>query len=488
MEKGSDMVVADVNTPATRDDDDKPREACGVVGIYAPGRDVARLTYFALYALQHRGQESAGIATSDQHQAHIHKGMGLVSQVFNEDNLSILLGDLAIGHNRYSTTGTSKLRNAQPYLIETYLGPLGVAHNGNLVNAPHLRLDLLQRGTGLISSSDSEVITQMLAGGTGTWEERISSFMKQAVGAYALSILTRHAIYGVRDPWGFRPLVLGQFSDGGYILASESCALTTIGATLVREVEPGEIVRLDKDGVFSMQGAPAQKMSLCTLENIYFARPDSFLNGDTVHAVRQALGRQLAIEAPADADVVVAIPDSGTPAGIGYAQELGLPFTEGLIKNRYIGRTFIQPTDALRKTMVGLKFNPLPGNLTGKRVVMVDDSIVRGNTSGPLVRLLRESGAIEVHVRVSSPPIKHPCFMGIDMASKDELVASHMTIEQIRDRIGADSLGYLSLEGMMSILGGPKRGYCNACFTGSYPIKVFDEEPDKHQFEGAFGS
>ncbi len=482
------MVAADVNNRVTDEHDDKPKEACGIVGIFAPGRDVARLTYFALYALQHRGQESAGIATSDRHQAHLHKGMGLVAQVFTEDNLSILLGDLAIGHNRYSTTGTSKIRNAQPYLIETYLGPLGVAHNGNLVNAPHLRLELLQRGTGLTSSSDSEVITQMLAGGMGAWEDRISSFMKQAIGAYALAILTRNAIYGVRDPWGFRPLVLGQFPDGGHVLASESCALTTIGASFVRDIEPGEIVRLDDNGVFSMQGTPSQKMSLCTLENIYFARPDSLLSGNTVHALRQALGRQLAIEAPADADVVVAVPDSGTPAGIGYAQQLGLPFTEGLIKNRYIGRTFIQPTDALRKTMVGLKFNPLPGNLTGKRVVMVDDSIVRGNTSGPLVRLLRESGATEVHVRVSSPPIKHPCFMGIDMASKDELIASHMSVEEIRQRIGADTLSYLSLSGMMSVIGGAQRGYCNACFTGSYPIKVFDEETDKLQFEGAFGS
>ncbi len=245
------MVAADVNNRVTDEHDDKPKEACGIVGIFAPGRDVARLTYFALYALQHRGQESAGIATSDRHQAHLHKGMGLVAQVFTEDNLSILLGDLAIGHNRYSTTGTSKIRNAQPYLIETYLGPLGVAHNGNLVNAPHLRLELLQRGTGLTSSSDSEVITQMLAGGMGAWEDRISSFMKQAIGAYALAILTRNAIYGVRDPWGFRPLVLGQFPDGGHVLASESCALTTIGASFVRDIEPGEIVRLDDNGVFS---------------------------------------------------------------------------------------------------------------------------------------------------------------------------------------------------------------------------------------------
>ncbi len=469
------------------DQDDKPHDECGIVGIYAPGEEVARLTFFALYALQHRGQESAGIATSDHHQAHIHKGMGLVSLVFNEENLEPLQGELSIGHNRYSTTGTSKLRNAQPYLIETYLGPLGVAHNGNLINAPQLRRDLLQRGTGLISSSDSEVITQMLAGGSGDWENRIRTFMAQATGAYSLTILTRHAVYGVRDPWGFRPLCLGKLDSGGYVLASESCALTTIGATFMREVAPGELVRLDANGVYSEIGTAPKPMALCTFEHIYFARPDSLFDNQVIHAVRQRLGKQLAIEAPADADLVVAVPDSGTPAAIGYAQQMGLPFTEGLIKNRYIGRTFIQPTDTLRKTAVGLKFNPLPGNLTGKRVVMVDDSIVRGNTSGPLVRLLREGGATEVHVRVSSPPIKHPCFMGIDIASRDELIANVMSIADICKQIGADSLAYISLEGMMSVVSTPRHGYCNACFTGNYPITLFEDQ-DKLQFEGAFGT
>ena len=468
--------------------DDKPTEECGVVGLYAPGTDVARLIYFALYALQHRGQESAGIATSDHHQAHIHKGMGLVSGVFNEDNLALLTGQLGIGHNRYSTTGSSKLRNAQPYLIETFLGPLGVSHNGNLVNGPQLRRDLLQRGTGLVSSSDSEVITQMLAGASGDWESRIRTFMAQAVGAYSLTILTRHAVYGVRDPWGFRPLCIGKLGDSGYVLASESCALTTIGADFVREVEPGEMVRLDAEGVYSEIATAPRPMALCTFEHIYFARPDSLFDNRVIHAVRQDLGRQLAIESPADADLVVAVPDSGTPAAIGYAQQLNLPFTEGLIKNRYIGRTFIQPTDTLRKTAIGLKFNPLPGNLSGKRVVMVDDSIVRGNTSGPLVRLLREGGAREVHVRVSSPPIKHPCFMGIDMATKEELIANQFTTEEICKRIGADSLSYISLEGMMRVVSTPRHGYCNACFTGNYPITLFEDEQSKLQFEGAFGS
>jgi len=475
-------------TEQLNQNDDKPREACGIVGMYVPGTEVARLIYFAQYALQHRGQESAGIATSDHRQAHVHKGMGLVAQVFNEDNLALLQGELGIGHNRYSTTGSSKLRNAQPYLIETYLGPLGVAHNGNLVNGPQLRRDLLQRGTGLTSSSDSEVITQMLAGAPGDWESRIRSFMAQAVGAYSLTILTRNAIYGVRDPWGFRPLCLGKLNECGYVLASESCALTTIGAEFVREIAPGELVRLDTNGVYSESGTAPRSMALCTFEHIYFARPDSLFDKRVIHAIRQALGRQLAIEAPADADLVVAVPDSGTPAAIGYAQQSGLPFTEGLIKNRYIGRTFIQPSDAVRKTSVGLKFNPLPGNLSGKRVVMVDDSIVRGNTSGPLVRLLRDGGATEIHVRVSSPPIKHPCFMGIDMATHDELIANQLSIAQICDRIGADSLGYLSLEGMMQVVSTGHHGYCNACFTGSYPITLFEDIPDKLQFEGAFGS
>ncbi len=482
----TDLMVSDNLDTA---EEDRPKEACGIVGIYAPGRDVARLAFFALYALQHRGQESAGIVTCDGHRAHIHKGMGLVSQVFNEENLATLEGGLGIGHNRYSTTGSSKLRNAQPYLIETYLGPLGVAHNGNLVNAPTLRRELLQRGTGLSSSSDSEVITQVLAGGDGNWENRIQRLLQQAVGAYALTILTREAVYGVRDPWGFRPLVIGKFEDGAYILASESCALTTVGATFIREVEPGELVRLDANGLYSERmETPIPKMAMCTFEHIYFARPDSLFANTTIHALRQELGRQLAREAPADADCVVAVPDSGTPAGIGFAQESGLPFTEGLIKNRYIGRTFIQPSDALRKSSVSLKFNPLPGNLSGKRVIMVDDSIVRGNTSGPLVRLLRESGAKEVHVRVSSPPIKHPCYMGIDMARGDELIANVLTIEEIRKRIGADSLAYLSLEGMMSVVKTPKHDYCNACFTGLYPITLYDNDVDKLEFEEAFGT
>jgi amidophosphoribosyltransferase len=470
--------------------EDKPHDACGVFGICAPGEEVARLTFFALHALQHRGQESAGIATCYKGQAHIYKAMGLVSQVFNEENLSTLPGHLAIGHNRYSTTGSSHLRNAQPLLIETALGPLGVAHNGNLINAPELRRDLLQRGVGLSTSSDSEVIVQILAGGHGNWNSRLRTLMAQAEGAYALTILTREAVFGIRDPWGFRPLCIGKLDDQKYVLASESCALSTIGAKLVREVQPGEIVRLDEEGLHSEQGASPRRFSLCTFEHIYFARPDSLFHGRVIHKIRQQLGRVLAREAPVEADVVVAVPDSGTPAAIGYAQELDLPFSEGFIKNRYIGRTFIQPKNRLRQNSVQMKFNPLPDNLVGQRVVMVDDSIVRGNTAGPLVQLLREGGAAEVHVRVSSPPIKYPCFMGVDMATHEELIAHNFGIPEIRDKIGADSLAFISLEGMMKAVGaidaeGAACGYCNACFTGDYPIPV--EVMDKLALEQAFG-
>lgn len=468
------------------DADDSPKEECGIFGIHAPGHDAARMSYFALYALQHRGQEGAGIVTYDGQQAHVHKGMGLVAQVFNEDNLSTLHGGLAIGHTRYSTTGSNALRNAQPYLIETLRGPLGVAHNGNLTNAPALRRDLLQRGVGLTSSSDTEVIVHLLAASSGgDWSARIRALMAQVEGAYALCILTREALFGVRDPWGFRPLVLGEV-DGGYVLASESCAFSTIGARMIREIQPGEIVRIDGEGYEIVQGAPPQKRAMCTFEHIYFARPDSVLDDLSVHHVRQALGRQLAREAPADADIVVPVPDSGTPHAIGFAQESGLPYTEGLIKNRYVGRTFIQPTEHLRRAAVKMKFNPLPQNLAGQRVVIVDDSIVRGNTSGPLVQMLRDGGAREVHMRVACPPIRFPCFMGVDMATQDQLIAAQKDLEGIREYIGADSLAYLTVEGMMHAIKSDG-GYCNACFTGDYPINVNVQLLDKAQFEGVFG-
>ncbi|NOX62523.1 MAG: amidophosphoribosyltransferase [Chloroflexi bacterium] len=473
-------------------------EACGVAGFYLPAEfadksEAARSLFFMLYALNHRGQESAGVATFDGREAHLHKDMGLVAQVFTEDTLRPLRGHFGIGHTRYSTTGGSVLSNAQPYLIETLHGPLAVAHNGNLTNAAQLRTELLQRGVGLISTSDTEVITQMLASPTvggdsplarwlpaGDWEHRIAAFMEKAEGAYSLAILTRDALFAVRDPWGLRPLCLGEITwEGGksYVFASESCALGTVGARLVREVEPGEIVRVDEDGFHSFRGRAPEPRAFCCFEYVYFARPDSVFEGQTVHHVRQAMGRRLAIEAPADADIVVGVPDSSTPAAIGYALESGIPFSEGLIKNRYIGRTFIQPGDHLRRIGVRLKYNPLYGNLKGKRVVMVDDSIVRGNTAGPLVALLREGGASEVHVRISSPPVRWPCFMGVDMPTHEELIAAHKKVEDIRKLIDADSLAYLSLEGMMAAIergipGHLPRGHCHACFSGRYPVRV----------------
>lgn len=453
------------------DDDDKPHEECGVFGIFAPGREAARRTFFALYALQHRGQEGAGIVACDGHIANVHKGMGLVSQVFNEENLTYLQGHMAIGHTRYSTTGSTKLRNTQPYVLETIDGPLAIGHNGNLINAPQLRRELLERGVGLQTSTDSELIIHLMAGSGGSdWLTRIRILMARIEGAYSLVVLTRDAIYGIRDPWGLRPLVLGKL-EGGHVLASESCAFGAIGAETICEIEPGQVVRLDKDGYEIFQGAPPQKLAFCTFEQIYFARPDSVLNGTLVHQVRQELGKQLAKEAPVEADVVIPVPDSGTPHAIGYAQRSGIPYSEGLIKSRYIGRTFIEPTDQLRKLGVAMKFNPLPENLKGKRAVMVDDSIVRGNTSGPLVQLLRNAGASEVHVRVACPPIKWPCFMGVDMAAQDDLIAANMSLEEIREHIGADSVAFISISGMMKALRA-QSGYCNACFTGEYPFNT----------------
>ena len=438
---------------------------------------------------QHRGQEGAGIVSSDGHVAHVHKGMGLVSQVFDEDNLLYLQGHMAIGHTRYSTTGAPKLRNTQPYVLETRDGHLAIGHNGNLINAPQLRRELLEHGVGLQTSTDSEVIIHLLAGAGGSdWITRIRIMMARAEGAYSLVILTRDGIYGVRDPWGLRPLVLGKL-DGGYALASESCAFSTIGAEMVQEVQPGQIVKLDASGFELFQGAPPRQLAFCTFEQIYFARPDSVLDGRLVHQTRQRLGRQLAIEAPVEADIVVPVPDSGTPHAIGYALKSDIPYSEGLIKSRYIGRTFIQPTDQLRKIGVAMKFNPLPDNLRGRRVVMVDDSIVRGNTSGPLVQLLRDAGATEVHVRVACPPIRFPCFMGVDMANQDDLISANKSLDEIRQHIDADSLAFLSLDGMMKALEASD-GYCNACFTGTYPFVTqipLIELQEKEKFPQVWG-
>lgn len=454
---------------------DSLNEECGVLGIYAPGEDVARLTFFGLYALQHRGQESAGIAVSNGKTINTHKEMGLVSQIFDERSLQHLKGHIGIGHTRYSTTGSSQVINAQPFTMHTLLGPLAVGHNGNLTNAASLRQQLMERGVGLMTSSDSEVATMLLAGLEGdTWAQRIEGFTNCVEGAYCLTVLVRDALYAVRDPWGLRPLCLGKLGETGWVVASESCALDTIGAEFVREVAPGEVLQINADGVKTIALNPAPTPALCLFEYIYFARPDSVLQGQLIHQVRMRLGAQLAQEAPVDADIVVGVPDSALPAAIGYAQASGIPYGEGLIKNRYIGRTFIQPDQRLRQQGVALKLNPLRNTLEGKRVILLDDSIVRGNTSGPIIKLLRKAGATEVHMRVSAPPIRHPCFMGVDMATQPELIAYQRTTEEIRHIIGADSLAYLSMEGLLKATKRDVNGFCGACFTGKYPFPVID--------------
>ncbi|MSP52717.1 MAG: amidophosphoribosyltransferase [Gammaproteobacteria bacterium] len=462
--------------PTDAHKDDKPKEECGVLGIYSSKNDAARLAYFGLYALQHRGQEAAGIAVSDGEKILKHKGLGLVSQVFNEDNLSHLPGFIAIGHTRYSTTGASSLRNAQPFLIDTQFGPLAMAHNGNLTNAAQLRDEILKRGVGLAMTSDSGVMMMMLAGAIGnSWEERLQQIMPQWQGAYSLTFVMPDRLIAVRDPWGFRPLSVGKLSDGGYAVASETGALQTLACHDIREINPGEIISITKQGLESIEGqAPKTKSALCVFEQIYFSRPDSVWDKMNVHQFRQRLGEVLAEETKIEADIVIPVPDSAIPAAIGYARTSGIPYNDGFIKNRYIGRTFIQPTDSLRKQGVALKFNALASNLEGKRVIVIDDSIVRGNTSGPLVKLLRQAGASEVHMCITSPPIKHPCFMGIDMGTYDELIAHKMTVEEIRQHIGCDTLHYLSLEGVERALDS-KTNYCNACFTGNYPVPIYPQ-------------
>jgi amidophosphoribosyltransferase len=466
---------------------DAPRDECGIVGVYAPNEDVARMAYFGLFALQHRGQEAAGIAVSDGQAARLHKDVGLVAQVFTPANLAPLQGHYAIGHTRYSTTGSSSARNAQPFLVETLHGPLAVAHNGNLLNTTQLRNELLRRGVGLSSSSDSEAIIMWLAGMPGdSWEDRIQSAMPDWQGAYSLVILSREGVYAVRDPWGFRPLSVGRLPGGGHAAASETGALRTLGCEAIREVKPGEIVTLSNSALRVRQALPpVTPAARCTFEHIYFSRPDSYWDGRHVHQVRQRLGEALAHEGGVPADVIVPVPDSSVPAAIGYSRASGVPYNDGFIKNRYIGRTFIEPTDSLRRQGVALKYNTLAENLNGQRVVVIDDSIVRGTTAGPLVKLLRDAGAREVHLRVTCPPIAHPCFMGVDMGTYEELVAHRLTLDEMRDHFDCDSLHFLSLEGMMQAIG-REAGYCNACFTGIYPLPV-DVEHSKTGFETAIG-
>jgi len=455
--------------------DDSPKEECGVIGVFAPNEDVARMTFFGLFALQHRGQEAAGIAVADGQTMSAHKGVGLVSHVFTPNAMEDLKGHYAIGHTRYSTTGSSSLRNAQPFMIETIHGPLALAHNGNLVNSGELRNALMQQGVGFSSSSDTEVMTMMLArNGGGTWEERIKTAMKKWVGAYSLVILTRDCVYAVRDPWGFRPLCIGLLPSGGHAVASEVGALQTLGCEAIRDVKPGEVVSLSNNALKVMQALPMVTPSaMCVFEHIYFARPDQTWDGINVHHVRQRLGEELAREMMdgLSADVVIPVPDSSIPAAIGFSRVSGIPYNDGFIKNRYVGRTFIEPTDSLRKRGVALKFNVINENVRDKRVIMIDDSIVRGNTMGPMVKMMRNAGAKEVHVCITCPPIEHSCFMGVDMGKQEDLIAHKRTVDEIREHVGADSLYYLSVDGMMRAVQ-RKDGFCQACFTGQYPIPV----------------
>ncbi len=442
---------------------------CGVTGVFAPGRDAARLAFFALYALQHRGQESAGIAAADGTALRSHKAMGLLGAIFDEVILADLSGHIAIGHTRYSTSGSSIVVNAQPLLERSDLGDFAFAHNGNLTNTEELR-ERLSPSTVLEASSDSEVLAKLLVEDSGSLIDRIAHLLTVARGAYSVVLCTSNALYAFRDPWGVRPLALGELEDGGWIVASESCALGTVGARFVREIEPGEILRIGAEGIESRQAAlSGHEHALCMFEYIYFARPDSEFDGRSVYMARYAMGRALAKEHPVEADVVIAVPDSAVPAGIGYAAESGLPYIEGLIKNRYIGRTFISPDQQMRSRGVQLKFNPLIENLRGQRVIVVDDSIVRGTTTPRIVSLLRDAGAREVHLRISSPPIRHPCYLGVDMATYDELIAANLNAEEIRRHTGADSLGYLSLEALIEATGRKREEMCLGCLTGAYP-------------------
>jgi len=484
---------------------DKPEEACGVFGVYAPGEDVAKLTYFGLFALQHRGQESAGSATYEGSsmtegsryrnvapldlQVHLHKEMGLVTQVFSEQILSTLKGGLAVGHTRYSTTGSSRVVNAQPAVVQSRLGPLALAHNGNLVNAGALREELLQQNAQLQTTTDSESIAFAVAEAVNSgmdWLDGAIAAFKRCQGAFSLVIGTPAGLLVTRDPNGIRPLVIGilpenegdahrnRFSNRAarYVVASETCGLDIINAEYLRDVEPGELVWISEQGLHSVRWAEPETRKLCIFEMIYFARPDSLMHEESLYSYRLRLGKQLALESPADVDLVMGVPDSGVPAAIGYSRESKVPYAEGLIKNRYVGRTFIQPTQSMREAGIRMKLNPLRDVLVGKRVLIVDDSLVRGNTSRKIVKALRDAGATEVHMRISSPPVTHPCFYGIDTDSQDQLIAATKTVEEIAHQIGVNSLAYLSWEGMLQATQTDTESFCSACFTGHYPVPV----------------
>jgi len=455
-----------------------PQDACGVFGVWAPGEEVAKLTYYGLYALQHRGQESAGIATSDGTRINVYKDMGLVSQVFDETTLNTLTGHLAVGHCRYSTTGASHWANAQPTLGATAAGTVALAHNGNLTNTAELKAMLTDRTDGQLTgemkqgnTSDTALVTALLQGEEGkSLEQTAMELLPKVKGGFCFVFMDEGTLYAARDTYGIRPLVLGRL-ERGWVVASEQSALATVGASFIREIEPGEFIAIDEHGVRSQRFAEPTPAG-CVFEYVYLARPDAAIAGRSVYESRVEMGRQLARENTQDADIVIPVPESGTPAAVGYAEESGIPFAHGFVKNAYVGRTFIQPSQTLRQLGIRLKLNALESVIRGKRVVVVDDSIVRGNTQRAIVRMLREAGAAAVHIKISSPPVKWPCFYGIDFASRAELIANGATIDEIAQAIGADSLAYISEDGMIGATRQPRERLCTACFTGQYPIEL----------------
>ena len=458
-----------------------PKEACGLFGVWAPGEDVARITFFGLFALQHRGQESAGIAVSDGQGILVYRELGLVSQVFNEGTLATLQGDLSIGHTRYSTTGSTTWENAQPTFKTRGGRHLALGHNGNLVNTAELAERVGTRGN---ATTDTDLVSTLLARELdGGLEEACLKVLPGLRGAFSFVLLDERTVYAARDPYGIRPLGLGRLPGGGWVVASETAALDVVGATYVREVEPGELVALDDRGLRSMRFAESPRPALCLFEFVYLGRADSRMYGRSLHEARREAGRRLAREAPADADLVMPVPDTAVSAAQGFAEESGIPYGEGLIKNRYIGRTFIEPTLALRQRGVRMKLNPLPDAIRGKRLVVVDDSIVRGTTTRQLVQVLRDAGAEEVHLRITSPPIRWPCFYGIDMSTRDELIAASRDVDEVRAFVASDSLAHLSLDALVAATEAPASSLCRACFDGEYPVPVGEQEPSKFALE-----
>jgi amidophosphoribosyltransferase len=459
-----------------------PRDECGVFGVYAPEHDVARLAYFALYALQHRGQESAGIAVAQGGHIMAQRDQGLVNQVFNEQSLRALSGDMAVGHVRYSTTGSSAWENGQP-VHRSDRREIALAHNGNLINAVELHTELRARGVGFRSTSDSEIIAALISTNEAdTIEDAVADVLPRLKGAFSTVVMTSDAVVAFRDPSGLRPLALGRLGDR-YCVASESCAFDIIGAELLRDVEPGEVVSIGERGIQTRMVVEGQRRAFCVFEHIYFARPDSRMEGNVLQVARGRMGEILWREAPAEADLVIAVPDSGNPAARGFARASGLPQDDGFVKNRYVARTFIQPGQELRKHGLRLKFNPLPEIVGGQRLVVVDDSIVRGNTTRQIVRMLRDAGAREVHMRISAPPIRHPCHYGIDMSTREEMIAHGRTVPEIAAELDCDSLAYLSLEGVYEAINGTRATHCDACFSGEYPLERTDHANGKFALE-----